>query len=67
MSVLRLFLVRAVQAGRLDRVEHFLSLYGQQLVQGPDEWGHWFALPYLSQPESDARFQVWFLVMQAAC
>jgi hypothetical protein len=58
--VLRLYLVRAVQAGRRDRVQQFLEMYGEQLMGGADaaEWAPWFALQYLKRPHTDARFQV---------
>ncbi len=40
-------------------VRDFLAQHGDALLAGPsaDEWGAWFALPFLRSPASDPRFQ----------
>lgn len=59
-SLLRLFLVRAVQAGRMEQVTAFLAAYGEGLAQGPGAgaWGRWFTLPFIGQPENDPELKV---------
>lgn len=62
-SVLRTWLVKAVEAHREEVVKQFFSRHGDSLMQGPNgaDWGVWFALPFLQSPAGDPRFQVWLV------
>jgi hypothetical protein len=61
VAVLRLFVIRALEADRPEAVKRFYERHGSTLMTGPDsaEWATWFALPYLRMPSADTRFQVW--------
>ena len=59
-SLLRLFLVKAVQAQQMERVTAFFAAHGESLVRGPQSaaWARWFALPFMQQPEKDPDLRV---------
>lgn len=60
-SVVRLYLVGSVRAGRRDKVHQWLEDYGEEVLAGPDatSWQLWFALPHMKAPATDPRFQAW--------
>ncbi|KAL0054014.1 hypothetical protein WJX82_002400 [Trebouxia sp. C0006] len=62
VSIVRAYIVNAVQAGKLTVVQDFFSQYGELLLHRAEssDWLQWFALPYLKEPAQDPRFQVFF-------
>ncbi|KAA6427061.1 MAG: hypothetical protein FRX49_02818, partial [Trebouxia sp. A1-2] len=62
VSILRAYIVNAVQAGKLTVVQDFFSQYGELLLHRAEssDWLQWFALPYLKEPAQDPRFRVFF-------
>lgn len=59
-SLLRFYVVHAVQCNRNDRVVEFFALYGTELLQRSHDWTHWFAIPYTKNPHLDPEFRVFF-------
>eukprot|EP00854_Cymbomonas_tetramitiformis_P026219 gene26219-32131_t len=59
-SVLRYYVVHAIQQGRNDKVKEFFEVAGDRLLQQSGEWQEWFAIPYLRNPSTDQRFIVYF-------
>jgi len=41
-SILRFYVVHAVQCNRNDKVVEFFALYGSELLQRSQDWTHWF-------------------------
>ncbi|KAL3700993.1 hypothetical protein R1sor_019015 [Riccia sorocarpa] len=59
-SLNKYYIVNAVQKGRPDRVIHFFERHGDSLLRSGDDWQCWFAVPYMQNPSTDPRFQVYF-------
>ncbi|RWR96524.1 WD repeat-containing protein 91 [Cinnamomum micranthum f. kanehirae] len=65
LSVLRYYIVHALQSGRQDKVVDFFGTHGNDLLQRSEDWTPWFgvmyaAIPYLKKPGLDPRFRVFF-------
>jgi WD repeat-containing protein 91 len=61
MHIYRCFLIHAVQSTRNDKVNEFFDRLIQVLQQQSNEWPiQWFTLPFISNPEDDEFFQVYF-------
>ncbi|XP_047166513.1 WD repeat-containing protein 91 homolog [Vigna umbellata] len=59
-SILRFYVVHAVQLNRNDKVVEFFALYGSELLQRSQDWTQWFAIPYKKNPHLDPEFRVFF-------
>jgi len=59
-SVLKLFVVRALQAGRREKAMELFERESERLLAFGDDWTPWFLLPYLRSPAADRRFAVFF-------
>ncbi|KAJ4956529.1 hypothetical protein NE237_013312 [Protea cynaroides] len=60
VSILRYYIVQAVQFGRKDKLTEFFGIYGNDLLQSGQDWTPWFAIPYLKNPSLDPQFRVYF-------
>ncbi|XP_024989467.1 WD repeat-containing protein 91 homolog isoform X1 [Cynara cardunculus var. scolymus] len=60
ISVLRYYIVYAVQSGRTDKIIEFFGVHGDDLLQRNQDWMSWFAIPYLKNPSLDPLFRVYF-------
>ncbi|XP_075099805.1 uncharacterized protein LOC107772598 isoform X3 [Nicotiana tabacum] len=60
VSILRYYIVYAIQAGRKDKVIELFDIHGSELLQKDQEWASWFAIPYIKTPQSDPQFRVYF-------
>ncbi|KAM7273233.1 hypothetical protein ACFE04_027897 [Oxalis oulophora] len=61
VSVLRYYIVYAIQLGRKETVVDFFTVNGNDLLQkSTDDWTPWFAIPYLRNPSLDPQFRVYF-------
>lgn len=60
VSILRYYIVHAVQSGRKDKVVEFFGVKGNDLLQRGQDWSHWFAIPYLKNPSLDPQFRLYF-------
>ncbi|KAE8664042.1 putative membrane-associated kinase regulator 6-like [Hibiscus syriacus] len=59
-SVLRCYIVNALQSGRKDKVVEFFGINGDDLLVKSSDWTPWFAIPYLKNPSMDPQFRVYF-------
>ncbi|PIA34442.1 hypothetical protein AQUCO_03700007v1 [Aquilegia coerulea] len=59
-SILRYYIVQAMQSGRKDKVVEFLGTSGNDLLQRGQDWISWFAIPYLKNPSLDPQFRLYF-------
>ncbi|XWS37917.1 hypothetical protein CRYUN_Cryun19dG0086200 [Craigia yunnanensis] len=59
-SVLRCYIVHALQSGRKDKVVEFFGMNGNDLLLKSYDWTPWFAIPYLKNPSLDTQFCVYF-------
>ncbi|XP_033109772.1 WD repeat-containing protein 91-like [Anneissia japonica] len=59
LSVLRLYIVNAVQNGKQERVLEFFDKLSNEL-QNAIEWKEWFILPFLRNPEQQPTFELYF-------
>ncbi|KAL1342434.1 hypothetical protein AAHE18_09G157300 [Arachis hypogaea] len=59
-SLLRFYVVHALQANRRDRVIDFFAVHGSDLLQRSQDWTRWFAIPYVKNPNQDPEFRVYF-------
>ncbi|ESW15503.1 hypothetical protein PHAVU_007G077400 [Phaseolus vulgaris] len=59
-SILRFYVVHAVQCNRNDKVVEFFALYGSELLQRSQDWTLWFAIPYKKNPHLDPEFRAFF-------
>ncbi|XWS61261.1 hypothetical protein CRYUN_Cryun07bG0110900 [Craigia yunnanensis] len=59
-SVLRCYIVHALQSGRKDKVVEFFGMNGNALLLKTYDWTPWFAIPYLKNPSLDPQFRVYF-------
>ncbi|PON34741.1 Guanine nucleotide-binding protein, beta subunit [Trema orientale] len=60
VSILRYYIVHAVQSGRKDKVVEFYGMNGNDLLQRGQDWTPWFAIPYVKNPSSDPEFRTYF-------
>ncbi|XP_038685918.1 WD repeat-containing protein 91 homolog isoform X6 [Tripterygium wilfordii] len=60
VSILRYYVVYALQSGRKDKVVEFFGMNGNDLLQRSTEWTPWFAIPYLKNPSLDPQFRIYF-------
>ncbi|XP_057480413.1 uncharacterized protein LOC130767536 [Actinidia eriantha] len=60
VSILRYYVVHAIQSGRKDKVLEFFGMHGNDLLQRDQDWTSWFAIPYLKNPSLDPQFLVYF-------
>ncbi|KAF9599613.1 hypothetical protein IFM89_001203 [Coptis chinensis] len=59
-SILRYYIIQAIQSGRKDKVVEFLGTSGNDLLQRGQDWVPWFAIPYLKNPSLDPQFRIFF-------
>ncbi|KAL5726890.1 hypothetical protein ACHQM5_000135 [Ranunculus cassubicifolius] len=59
-SILRYYIVQALQSGRKDKVAEFLGTSGNDLLQRGQDWIPWFAISYVKNPSIDPQFRVYF-------
>jgi len=59
-SLMRYYLVHAVQTGKIEKVTEFFKLCGERLISKADDWSNWFSLPYVKQPAASSLFRVYF-------
>ncbi|XP_027362925.1 WD repeat-containing protein 91 homolog isoform X4 [Abrus precatorius] len=59
-SLLRFYVVHALQCNRIDKVVEFFALSGTDLLQRSQDWSHWFAIPYIKNPHLDPDFRIFF-------
>lgn len=60
ISILRYYIVRALQSGRKDKVVEFFGTNGNDLLLRGQDWTSWFAIPYLKNPSLDPQFRIYF-------
>ncbi|XP_010920341.1 uncharacterized protein [Elaeis guineensis] len=60
VSILRYYIVHALQSGRQDKVVEFFGANGNYLLQKREDWMPWFAIPYVKNPNLDPQFHVYF-------
>lgn len=60
VSILRYYVVHALQSGRKDKVMEFFGTYGNDLLQKDSDWSSWFAIQYIKNPATDPQFRVFF-------
>ena len=60
ISILRSFIITALQNKKPHKVQELFQLQGDQLLSGEKAylWSVWYGLPYLKDPSHDPRFQV---------
>lgn len=61
-SILRFYVVRALQSNNRDKVVEFFHVYGPDLLQSSsqEDWTQWFVIPYVKNPQLDPQFRVFF-------
>ncbi|KAI5400294.1 hypothetical protein KIW84_065266 [Lathyrus oleraceus] len=60
-SLLRFYVVHALQSNRRDKVVEFFTVHGPDLLQSSQEdWTQWFAIPYVKNPQLDPEFRIFF-------
>ncbi|KAJ9541308.1 hypothetical protein OSB04_027814, partial [Centaurea solstitialis] len=60
ISILRYYIVHAVQSRRNDKIIEFFGVHGDDLLQRDQDWMAWFAIPYIKNPSLDPLFRVYF-------
>lgn len=60
ISILRYYIVHALQSGRKDKVVEFFGTNGNDLLLRGQDWTSWFAIPYLKNPSLDPQFRIYF-------
>ncbi|XP_074555728.1 uncharacterized protein LOC141811609 [Curcuma longa] len=60
VSILRYYIIHALQSGRQDKVVEFFQANTNYLFQNREDWMPWFAIPYLTNPSLDPQFRVYF-------
>ncbi|EGC31308.1 hypothetical protein DICPUDRAFT_95539 [Dictyostelium purpureum] len=58
-SLKKYYVIYCVNNSKMDKVKEFFDLYSLELCKDP-EWQHWFALPYIKNPQLDPFFEVYF-------
>ncbi|XP_013383261.1 WD repeat-containing protein 91 [Lingula anatina] len=59
VSMLKYYLINAVQNNRMDRVSEFFERLSSEL-QNQVEWKDWFVLPFIKNPEENPSFSMYF-------
>ncbi|XP_061342004.1 uncharacterized protein LOC133288297 [Gastrolobium bilobum] len=59
-SLLRFYVVHALQSNRSDKVVEFFAVNGTDLLQRSQDWTQWFAIPYIKNPHLDPEFRIFF-------
>ncbi|CAF0757025.1 unnamed protein product [Adineta ricciae] len=54
------YLIHAVQSARTDKVNEFFEKLNKNLQQSNEWTKEWFALPFISNPEDNVTFRVYF-------
>ncbi|XP_006819561.1 WD repeat-containing protein 91-like [Saccoglossus kowalevskii] len=62
VSLMRLYVVHAIQNGKHDKVNEFFEKLAPEL-QGQSEWKEWFVLPFLRNAEQNPLFEMYFTKM----
>ncbi|MQL84964.1 hypothetical protein Taro_017485 [Colocasia esculenta] len=71
VSILRYYVVHAIQSGRQDKVIEFFGAHGADLMRRREDWTPWFggdlhlfvlviSIPYIKNPNLDPQFRVYF-------
>ncbi|XP_020247469.1 WD repeat-containing protein 91 homolog isoform X2 [Asparagus officinalis] len=60
LSILRYYVIHALQSGKQEKVVEFFEENGNYLLQKREDWMPWFAIPYLKNPNLDPQFRVYF-------
>ncbi|KAK1392267.1 WD repeat-containing protein 91-like [Heracleum sosnowskyi] len=60
VSILKFYIIHAIQFERTDKVIEFFELNGNDLLGSNEDWTSWFAIPYIKNPSSDSRFRIYF-------
>ncbi|KAL5746458.1 hypothetical protein ACOSP7_027604 [Xanthoceras sorbifolium] len=60
VSILRYYIVHALQSGKKDKVVEFFEVNGNDLLQRGQDWTAWFAIPYMKNPHIDPQFRIYF-------
>lgn len=60
VSIMRYYIIHAIQAGRKDKVIELFDIHGTELLQKHQDWASWFAIPYIKAPQSEPQFRVYF-------
>lgn len=60
VSILKYYIIHALQVGRTDKVIEFFELNGNDLLRSNEDWTSWFAIPYIKNPNSDPSFRIYF-------
>ncbi|XP_069148812.1 uncharacterized protein [Solanum lycopersicum] len=60
ISIIRYYIIHAIQAGRKDKVIELFDIHGTELLQKDQHWASWFAIPYIKAPQSEPKFRVYF-------
>ncbi|KAM5557499.1 hypothetical protein ABKV19_024730 [Rosa sericea] len=60
VSILRYYVVNAINAGRREKVLEFFGMKGNDLLQRSQDWTPWFAIPYVKKPSADPEFRIYF-------
>ncbi|PIK55449.1 putative WD repeat-containing protein 91 [Apostichopus japonicus] len=59
VSLLRLYVINAVQSGRTEKVSEFFDKMCYE-IQTQAEWKEWFSLPFMKNPEQNQTFETYF-------
>lgn len=61
-SILRFYVVHALQSNKREKVVEFFDVYGPDLLQSSsqEDWTQWFVIPYVKNPQLDPQFRVFF-------
>ncbi|KAL3322425.1 hypothetical protein AABB24_039836 [Solanum stoloniferum] len=60
ISIIRYYIIHAIQAGRKDKVIELFDIHGTELLQKDQHWASWFAIPYIKTPKSEPQFRLYF-------
>ncbi|XP_019178061.1 PREDICTED: WD repeat-containing protein 91 homolog isoform X1 [Ipomoea nil] len=60
VSIIRYYIIHALQTGRKEKVTEFFNFHGNALLQKHEDWALWFALPYYKNPHLDPEFRLYF-------
>ncbi|CAH9070596.1 unnamed protein product [Cuscuta epithymum] len=60
VSIMRYYIIHALQSGKREKVIEFFDTHGSELVQKHQDWALWFAIPYHKSPHLDPEFRLYF-------
>lgn len=63
VSILRYYIVYAVQSGRKDKVVEFYGMNGDELMQRNQDWTPWFGGFFLTKKKKKHFFLVCFMML----